>query len=242
MKPLIGISCSLKQDDPVCDDGRKFDFVKQEYYRSVEANGGIPVLLPNVEQEATLLDFLSRIDGLLITGGEDVDPSWYGEENRFAGSMIHPRRDRVEIFLARKARERCLPVFGICRGVQVMNVAYGGSLHQDLSLRPGTGEHKVGRAYVYLDHPVKVLADTRIAQLAGREIVQVNSSHHQILNRIAPGFTVSATALDGVVEAIERFDSGEYLLGVQWHPEMTSDDALSAAIFRDFILSASQRK
>jgi putative glutamine amidotransferase len=123
-----------------------------------------------------------------------------------------------------------------------MNVAYGGSLHQDLSLRPGTGEHKVGRAYVYLDHPVKVLAGTRIAQLADREIVQVNSSHHQILNRIAPGFTVSASALDGVVEAIERFGPKEYLLGVQWHPEMTSDDALSSAIFRDFILSATQRK
>ncbi len=240
MKPLIGITCSLKSDDPVCDDGRKFDYSKEEYYSGIESNGGIPVLLPNVELETTLLEFLSRIDGLLITGGVDVDPSWYGEKDCHSGSEIHPRRDRVEIFLARKARERRMPVFGICRGIQVMNVAYGGSLYQDLSLRPGTGGHKSGKPYVYLDHEVRVISGTHLAQLAGKATVGVNSSHHQLLNRVAPGFTVSAFAGDGVIEAIEKINQDEYLLGVQWHPEMTPRDDLSIALFLDFITVAAR--
>jgi putative glutamine amidotransferase len=242
MKPIIGITCSLKHDDPACLDGRSFDYVKREYYRRIETHGGIPVLLPNVGREDTLLDFLSHVNGLLLTGGEDVDPFWYKEENRFPPPVIQPDRDRAEIFLARKAGQRGMPILGICRGVQTMNVAFGGSLHQDVSLRPGTGSHQVEEPQVYLVHDVTIVKDTRLFLLAGREIVQVNSRHHQILNRIAPEFTVSATAPDGVVEAIESVDGDRYLLGVQWHPEMTPDDALSIAIFRDFVSMACRTK
>jgi putative glutamine amidotransferase len=242
MKPLIGITCSLKRDDPACLDGRSFDYAKREYYRRLETHGGIPVLLPNVEQEDTILDVLSRVDGLLLAGGEDIDPSWYDEENRFPQSVIHPDRDRAEILLARKACERGLPVLAICRGIQTMNVAFGGSLHQDVSLRPRTGNHKVDEPYAYLVHDVTIVKDSLLFRLAGKEIVQVNSRHHQILNRIAPEFIVSATAPDGVVEAIESIDAGRYLLGVQWHPEMAPDDALSIAIFRDFVSMASRTR
>jgi putative glutamine amidotransferase len=242
MKPIIGITCSLRHDDPACLDGRSFDYAKREYYRRIETHGGIPFLLPNVDLEDTLVDFLSGVDGLLLTGGEDIDPSWYREENRFPQSVIQPDRDRAEILLARKARERGMPILGLCRGVQTMNVAFGGSLHQDVSLRPGTGSHDVEEPWVYLVHDVTIVKDTHLFQLAGKEIVQVNSRHHQVLNRIAPEFTVSATAPDGVVEAIENVDGGRYLLGVQWHPEMTPDDALSKAIFRDFVSVASRTK
>lgn len=242
MKPFIGITCSLKRDDPACLDGRSFDYAKREYYGRIEAHGGIPVLLPNVEQEDTIMDFLSLVDGLLLTGGEDIDPSWYNEENRFPQSVIQPDRDRAEILLARKACQRGKPVLGICRGIQTMNVSFGGSLHQDVSFRPGTGTHKVDEPYAYLVHDVTIVKDSRLFRLAGREIVRVNSRHHQILNRVAPEFTVSATAPDGVVEAIESVDGGRYLLGVQWHPEMTPDDALSIALFRDFVSMASRTK
>ncbi len=240
-KPVIGITCSRKIDDAACDDGRSFDYAKREYYRQVEAHGGIPFLLPNVEREETLASFLSRIDGLLLTGGDDIDPSWYDDENRFAGSVIDARRDRVEILLVRKARERGLPVLGICRGIQLMNVAFGGTLYQDVSLRPGTGAHQVAEPYVYLQHPIDIARGTRIFTLARAETAHVNSRHHQLVDRIAPGFIVSATADDGVVEAIENFGGGCYLLGVQWHPEMSPADALSAAVFQDFLLAATGR-
>lgn len=240
--PLVGITCSRKWDDAACDDGRSFDYAKREYYRQIEAHGGIPILLPNVDREETLVSFLSRLDGLLLTGGDDIDPSWYNEENRFAKSVIDPKRDRVEILLARQACEHGLPVLGICRGIQLMNVAFGGSLHQDVSLRPGTGSHQVDEPYVYLQHPVNIARDTRMFHLAGTEMAQVNSRHHQILDRIAPGFTASATAADGVVEAIENLDGGRYLLGVQWHPEMAPSDPLSIAVFRDFLSAAAGRK
>ncbi len=240
-KPVIGITCSRKIDDAACDDGRSFDYAKREYYRQIEVHGGIPFLLPNVEREETLAEFLSRIDGLLLTGGDDIDPSWYDEANQFGKSVIDPKRDRVEILLTRQARESGLPILGICRGIQLMNVAFGGSLYQDTSLRSGTGAHQVEEPYVYLEHPVSISRDSRMFGLAGAGTAQVNSRHHQILNRIAPGFTATAFAPDGVVEAIENLLGGCYLVGVQWHPEMSPTHGLSIAVFQDFLRAAAGR-
>ena len=240
MKPIIGITCSLwaQKEKWVHQEGRTFDHLKREYYQRVEACGGLPMLLPNVDRDETLDGLLTRIDGLLLSGGDDIDPACYDEPRLFEPSIIHPHRDRVEIELARRARELGRPVFGICRGIQLINVAFGGSLYQDTSLRPGTSPHNSGQPYIPVHHEVIIAKGTRLHNLAGRERVTVTSTHHQHLKRVAEGFTVSATAPDGVVEAIERVSGNEHLIAVQWHPESLPDEIFSRALFEDFIEAA----
>lgn len=242
MKPIIGISCSLgaRQQEWIGQPGVTYDYVKREYHRRVEEHGGVPLLLPVVREEATAQAMAARIDGLLLTGGEDVDPARYNEDNCWPASVIHPERDRFEWFLLQLADERRLPVLGICRGVQVMNAYYGGTLYQDLSLRPGTGAHRSPEPAVYLPHIVRVREESRLIQMTQRTEVQVNSRHHQMVKGIAPGFEAAACADDGVVEAIEGKDRSLYRMGVQWHPELMPEAPLTALLFKDFLLRASK--
>jgi len=244
MRPRIGISCSLgaRKDEGVGRAGPTWDYVKREYYLRVEEHGGIPILLPTVRQEETLREYIRLIDGLLLTGGEDVDPSQYGEKNQSGKSEFHPERDFAEVTVLREAHAREVPVLGICRGIQLMNVCFGGSLHQDLTFRPGTQAHISSEPDVDITHPIRLKTGTRLYRLLGREEHEVNSRHHQLLNRLAVGFTISAAAPDGVVEAIERVDRVEYLVGVQWHPERMPGDPATAAVFRDFLEAAAARR
>jgi putative glutamine amidotransferase len=237
VKPIIGISCSLgtTKADRLGEESCTYDYALRSYHRRIEEHGGVPILLPVVQGDETTLRLATSLDGLLLTGGDDMDPACYGEENRCDTSIIHPDRDRFELALLRFARERRLPVLGICRGFQVMNVHFGGSLYQDLSLRPGTGAHKSDESNVYLPHPVRIAEGTRLHSLAGRGVIEVNSRHHQIVNRLAPGLIPAAVAEDGVIEAFESPEEPRFLLGVQWHPERMPEAPSSAAIFREFI-------
>jgi putative glutamine amidotransferase len=212
-----------------------------DYVQSVKRAGGEPLLLRNFDDPATVL---GKVDGLLLTGGLDVDPALYGEEPH-ATTDTAPERDRFEIPLSRKAVEKDVPVFAICRGVQVLNVAAGGTLVQDIpSTVESTLDHSIDIPKNHLAHAVRVTPDSRLASSLGPsaplESCGVNSRHHQSVGRVAPEFVVTATSADGVVEAIER-PASTFCVGVQWHPENFWRTGEFAPLFQAFVAAAARR-
>ena len=161
-------------------------------------------------------------DGVLLSGGGDIDPALFGEEPHAATAEIEPERDRVELTLARWVVERDIPFLAICRGIQVLNVALGGSLLQDIpSQVPDALPHSFDRQTTprdYLAHPVKINPESQLARVMQLEVAQTNSWHHQAIMRVADGLQVTALAPDGVIEAVE-VPGRRYAIGVQWHPE-----------------------
>ena len=165
-------------------------------------------------------EFLDRVDGLLLTGGADVDPRLYGAERHRTVERVVPERDAFEIALVREALRRDLPLLAICRGQQVLNVASGGTLVQDIpSQIPGSGAHDPDVERWETAHEVEILPETRLREILGAERVAVNSFHHQSVERLGEGLILSARSPDGVVEGIEARDRRRFALGVQWHPE-----------------------
>lgn len=189
----------------------------------------IPVSGP-ADSAAGLLD---RVDGLLLTGGGDVAPEQYAARQRAQTSGINARRDAVEIELVRLACRRGLPILAVCRGIQLMNVALGGTLVQDLpTADPPRQGHMALQSWNGAAHQVLVEPGTLLRRLLGPE-ASVNSLHHQAVETVAPGLRVAARAPDGVIEAVE--DSGtRFVVGLQWHPEMLGSDHASFAVFRQF--------
>jgi putative glutamine amidotransferase len=226
MKPVIGITpCSRVGD----------------YVESVKRAGGEPRVFSNDEDPARVID---EVDGLVLTGGLDVDPALYGEE-RHATTETAPERDRFEIPLSKEAVKRDVPVFAICRGVQVLNVAAGGSLVQDIPSAVRTDlTHSVTEPKDHVAHTVRISPNSRLAASLGRsaqlETCEVNSRHHQSVGRVAPEFVVSAVSSDGIVEAIER-PASTFCVGVQWHPENFWRTGQFAPLFEAFIAAAAKR-
>jgi len=214
-----------------------------DYERSVVAAGGDPVVVDlSSGPPATLLD---SVGALLLTGGGDIDPALFGEDRHPAFQEAEPGRDAVEIALVLQAVATGLPVLAICRGVQVLNVALGGSLIQDIpSQLPMAINHRIPTPPNAVAHPVHVSADTRLAALLGlaREggRVPVNSRHHQAPKRIGEGLIVSAVAEDAVVEALELADY-PFCIGVQWHPENFVETGEFQALFNGLIDAARRR-
>ena len=225
-KPLIGIT--LVRD---CEQERFW--LREAYCRCVETAGGIPILIPPLAGES-LQEIFTRIRGLVLSGGGDVSPLYYGEEPLPGLGEADPQRDEWELRLARRALERDLPLLGICRGLQLLNVAAGGAVIQDLR-GPGFLQHRQKAPRCYPSHTVNVLPGSRLAALAGEGTLAVNSFHHQAAGRIASGLRVSAAAPDGVVEALES-PVHRFILGVQWHPE-TLDHPASRALFAALVES-----
>jgi putative glutamine amidotransferase len=217
---------------------------KIEDYRQAVLHAGGEVRL--LESTSTVADALEGVDGLLLTGGEDVDPACYGESPHPTVTDVDPKRDEFEILLVHEARARKLPVFAICRGIQVLNVAHGGSLVQDIpSLVPGAIDHSLTvppHQPFDLAHEIWMDKDTLLARLmserlGGADSCSVNSRHHQAVKQVAPGFQVSATAPDGVIEAIED-PSMPFCMGVQWHPENFFRTGEFRPLFEGFIEAA----
>ena len=186
----------------------------KNYIRAIEKFGGEPrCLYPGVPSDA-----FKGLKGLLLTGGPDIDPNYYGEEAHET-TDINPNRDKLELPLCKQAIEGNLPVFGICRGIQIMNVAIGSSLYQDIPSQ--FTDHLTHKILVNKDdswHDIQIQPDSLLNQITGETTTEVNSRHHQSLKVIGEGFTVTAQSKDGIIEAIED-TSKKFMLGVQYHPE-----------------------
>ena len=184
-----------------------------------------------------------RFDGVVIAGGDDVDPALYGRELLPEGKVkVDAGRDSIDFPVFEEAWRGRVPALGICRGLQVMNVARGGTLIQHLPLEsPSHIEHRRPKKPNRRDHPVAVHEGTRLSAIAGSAEIDVNSRHHQAVDRPAEDFVVSATAPDGVIEALEARD-GRWLVAVQWHPENLHDDAASKRLFREFVDEVRERR
>lgn len=220
-KPLIGITCStgVSPDWAASSPGQPQDYAFRNYSRAVEAAGGIPLLLPVPRDPDTGIGMLSALDGLLLAGGADVSPRFYEEEPVVGIGEVDAARDVFEIALTRKAVEAGMPVLGICRGIQLMAVAMGGSLYQDIYAQAqGCLQHNQKAPKDVNTHRVTLETGSCLRELIGTSPVWVNSNHHQAVKRIPPGFQVCARAGDGIIEGIERPGAG-FLVGVQWHPE-----------------------
>jgi len=232
MRPRIGITSWHHRDEE-----ERWEAVLDAYTKTMLGAGGLPVILPIAIAEPALVEeYLETIDGLILTGGADIHPSFYGQSVLERCGEIDEERDRFEVALIHATRARDLPFFGICRGLQVLNVALGGSLYQDLSYRAGTdpthmnSREQRGEAA----HPVAVAPGSRLAAIIGARELPVTSTHHQVIRDLAPGLTVSAVAPDGVIEGIEG--PGRFLIAVQWHPERMADrHPEQLALFRSLV-------
>lgn len=221
-----------------CPTAYAFDYLKRNYYEMVENSGGVALPLPNTKRSELVGRFLDLVDGLLISGGNDVDPVFYGERKKAKNLSITRERDLFEIALVKKAKARHLPILAICRGMQLMNVAFGGSLYQDFRTQPDFLDHTLEGSAIYKKkHGVMIEKGSRLFGVIGKRRIMVNTSHHQMVKKVAPGFVVTAwSEKDEVVEAIEP-TGYQSILGVQWHPELMKDKG-SQALFNWLIQSA----
>ncbi|MBO7418579.1 MAG: gamma-glutamyl-gamma-aminobutyrate hydrolase family protein [Bacteroidaceae bacterium] len=234
-KPLIGISTGYSASENTAS-------VRYTYVDAVVNAGGIPVLIPLAKDSLAAAEVISRVDGLILSGGEDVYPFFYGEEAASALGGVNYDRDRSDMWLLQTAVKLNKPVLGICRGEQLTNVTFGGTLYQDIPSqfpnRPVLqhGQRSSGTLPI---HHVNVVKDSRLYEIMQQEQLAVNSFHHQAIKDVAPGFKVVATAPDGVIEAIEGFPQYN-ILAIQWHPEYFAQqgDAQWIKLFEDLVIRA----
>lgn len=247
-RPVIGIPTqNLQSIGGISPDIPASWVMSHRYVHALTGVGGIPWLIPLLgDDEATLRGVYEALDGVFLPGGADIDPASYGAERQPVCDRSDPPRDRVELMLVKWAMEERKPVLGVCRGLQLINLAAGGSLFQDLKdLKPDSIKHdyfpfRDGYARDHLAHPVRVVEGTRLHRVAGVTELPVNSMHHQGIDRLGAGLVASAFAPDGIIEGIESPDE-HFLVGVQWHPEVFVEaDRTMRGLFESFIEAASE--
>lgn len=210
--------------------------LSEEYLQGILRAGALPLVLPMTDNEEIMDAMMERIDGLLLSGGADVSPEYYGETRQPYCGKTEVRRDKLEFELCRRALERKMPILAICRGIQVLNCVMGGTLYQDIATQFGTSvRHPCSETPKDRVHTVTLQAGTRLRALVGEEQVSVNSRHHQAVKTLGRGLVASAIAQDGLIEAIEL--PGEtFVVGVQWHPESLAEtDADSQRLISAFV-------
>jgi putative glutamine amidotransferase len=221
-RPRVGVGVCLMHPDPQRDifRGKALQYIEERLARSLWEAGMVPVALPDLG-EGSAGPLLELVDGLVLMGGADVAPGSYGEEPIESGRWPGDRaRDIYELRLLGEAAGRGLPLLGVCRGCQLINVAFGGTLYQDLRTQlPDSLTHRDPERYDTLEHETRLVPGTWIQEVYGKPSLLTNSIHHQGLKDIAPGFAVSCLAPDGVVEGIERVEKRGFIAGIQWHPE-----------------------
>ncbi len=231
-RPLIGLTADIDEsDDPLFS-------MKRRYVEAVSEAGAAPLILPALVPARRNDSYLAIVDGLLVTGGYfDIDPRLYGEEPLFRIDEIKPDRTDSEIYLIKKAVDRGIPIFGICGGLQAINIAFKGSLYQDLNTQMDNCLQHEQKPLPASEssHPVDLVRGSVLAKAVKSTSLDVNSTHHQAIKDIGKGLTVCAVAPDGVIEAVEGVDSGRFILGVQWHPEQLNDNSASGAMFKMFV-------
>jgi putative glutamine amidotransferase len=241
-KPLIGLTTEHFSSGYFDKPDHNVQGVLHTYLEAVIGAGGVPLLIPLALTGADLHAAYERLDGVLLPGGGDVDPAEFNEDRHPQLGSVDGERDQVELTFARYALEGGKPLLGVCRGAQVMNVALGGTLYQDLPsqytgplLRHSYPVNEFDRTH--LAHPVRVEEESRLAHALGSPIVQVNSRHHQAIKDVARGFEITARAPDGVIEGIE-LPQHPFALGVQWHPENLQAMPEMKRLFEAFVRAA----
>lgn len=213
MTPLIGIT-------PMFDHLDNKSFVKYGYQEAVIEAGGIPIIIPITSRKDILYHIFLKLDGIILTGGSDVDPKYFNQEPSIGTNDISPIRDEMEIYLSQQAIKHNKPIFGICRGCQVLNVSMGGSIYQDIySETPTTLKHCQNAPKWYATHDINIVEGSIHEKLFKAPKIRVNSFHHQAIKDLASGFIISAYASDGIIEAIE-YNQCSFCVGVQYHPEL----------------------
>lgn len=227
-RPLIGVTAGMT-------DNEAYLTIYRDMMDALTEVGALPVLLPVTDDPAVLASYVDKLDGFLFSGGGDVDPLLFGQQQRPGCGAINPPRDAHELALARLLLDRKdKPVLGICRGFQVLNIALGGDVYQDLAAdrSSNTLNHRQKQTETYVSHAISLAPDSRLRRILGVEELMVNSLHHQAVNRLGSGFLPTAWAPDGVIEAAE-LEGHPFILGVQWHPERLWRKAgIHLALFR----------
>jgi putative glutamine amidotransferase len=233
-QPLIGLLCAHEQEK------RDQYFVYTTYIEAVVKAGGIPILIPYQPKEQ-VFRILAGLDGIMLPGGNDVDPNRYGEYPTVQCGDIDPHWDELDLWAAGFALERNLPILAICRGCQVLNVALGGTLIQDIpSQIEGPLKHRQEAPKWYATHDISVQAASLLGRIWGTDPKRVNSYHHQAIAKVGHGLRIVASAPDGIIEAVESTDH-RFVLGVQWHPElMVEHYPVAGRIFQHFIQAAAK--
>ena len=216
-RPVVGVTANTDGTDTT---------LRQVYCQQIVRAGGVPLVIPPVADEDVFVSTLDRIDALLLSGGADINPLWTGQQPHPAVGHINATRDLPELMATRLAYNRCLPIMGICRGIQTLCIALGGDIHQDIATRHDTLKHSQDADKHEPTHTVALTPGSTLSRLYnGAGELYVNSFHHQAVSQTGPRLTVSATAPDGVVEAVESSEH-KPVMGVQWHPEWMGDDGL----------------
>lgn len=214
MKPLIGLTSRHGYLNSI-----KLNKINNTYIDAIHRAGGVPIILPVVEEKESIDRYLDVLEGIVLTGGEDVSPLLYGQEPSREVDTISFDRDRMEMEIIKKAYSKDIPIFGICRGIQVINVALGGTLYQDIYKEiPDSLGHISGFSIGGGYHSIDIVKDSILYEIFNKERIQVNSQHHQSVKDLGNNLKVNAYSLDGVIEGIESTND-KFILGVQFHPE-----------------------
>ncbi len=241
MKPVIGVTPDFEERK---EKTEAHYFLRERYLTAVVKGGGIPLILPYIEDPAEVSLLVDRLHGLMLTGGAfDIDPSCYGEEWTVHKGRVKENRTRFEMEITRQALKRNLPILGICGGEQNINVALNGSLYQDIEAqKQGAFDHEQKKEKTETSHQVRIVPGTLLHRIIGEETLQVNSTHHQAVKDLGQGLRVNALAEDGVIEGVES-ERHAFVLGVQWHPEFLFErDRGCRRIFESFIHEAARRQ
>ena len=233
-EPIIGLTCGLDYEAETC--------WLRYYYQEVVADiGGVPLILPPMANDAIREKMFNLVDAVIFTGGNDVDPHFFGQLPQVGIGKIDPARDSWEIWLAKTCWQAKKPMLGICRGMQVMNICLGGTIYQDIHRqRENTMEHMQKAPKWYNSHSINV-TNPMLAEIIGGERRWVNSFHHQAIDKVADDFEVAATAPDGVVEAIVG-KNHPFAIGVQWHPECAwQQQDMSYGLFESLVKAADRK-
>ena len=230
-KPLIGIL-------PLYDSIKKSIWMYPGYPEGITEAGGIPVILSILNRNEDIEAIAERLDGFVFSGGQDVDPQYYGEALLKYSNEIYPPRDQLELRLLRAVMDQDKPIFGVCRGLQLINVALGGTLYQDINKqvkRELPIQHFQQNNYEFPVHEVSIATNSRLYEIIGTETIRVNSMHHQAIARLAPQLIAAAASADGLVEAVE-IRGLSFGLVVQWHPEfLWQQDDSTLKILQAFV-------
>jgi putative glutamine amidotransferase len=231
LKPTIAITTNFTSEELKNDP-------ESTYANAIKGAGGIPILIPRDLPVAQYAELREHHTGILLTGGGDLDLRYFDGEPNPAIGIPSPQRDELELALVKMAIDTDWPLLGICRGVQVLNVALGGTLFTDIPTQFQTGiNHSTpaDKGRYFLAHQVKIAADSTLATIMKTNVTGVNSFHHQAIKELAPGLKVSARATDGLIEAVEFPGMTRSVIGVQWHPENLQAIQCHKALFEEFV-------